>query len=581
MRLLRARKEAGFGLHTALMSTFIAGIGLMLLFMAATLLPRVTALLQTNAIDRTKETVLQSVQSLDIYVDNILSTLHYTSTLLPQSPSEDMGWTGQMDFIKKSSEDISAIAFFAEDGALFYATGGALNATASAVAQSPWFTRALSSQGTATAFSSPHVQSLFGSSRQYVITLSRAVSYTQAGESRTGVLLMDVAYGAFSAVVNSVTLGQSGYVYVIDEHDALVFHPRLQQIYAGLATEPLEAVSEKTLGIAHDTAEGKERVLIIASAGQTRWRVVGAAYIDEILTLQSAIIRTIFIVLACGTLFFFGLATVLTYLVTRPIRDLEQKMRTVIQGDLNATITVSGFREIRSVSSAFNHMLLRIRALMDQIVVEQEKKRLHELNALQAQINPHFLYNTLDSIIWMEERGKGREAIPMVSALARFFRISISKGQSEISVSEELEHVRNYLFIQKMRFKDSFSYEICAQPEAMAERTVKLIVQPLVENCINHAIDQSNTEEIHITINAFTDIDTLYFIISDDGVGISAERLPTLLTTEAGKSGIGLKNVHERIQLTYGSAYGLTIESVEDEYTRITIRLPRHGGEGA
>lgn len=254
-------------------------------------------------------------------------------------------------------------------------------------------------------------------------------------------------------------------------------------------------------------------------------------------------------------------------------------MRQVEAGDLNVAIKEQGFREARSVSVAFNHMIARIRALMDQIVQEQEKKRLYELNALQAQINPHFLYNTLDSIIWMEERGRSREAITMVSALARLFRISISKGRSIITVREELEHVRNYLIIQKMRFKDQFTYEIQAQEETLEERTVKLIVQPLVENAINHAIDQTQPEALHIIIKAFFQGDDLLFTVEDDGIGISPEILENILTSPAGRSGIGIKNVHERIQLTFGPSYGLQIESEEDEGTLVTIRLPRYHGE--
>ena len=222
-------------------------------------------------------------------------------------------------------------------------------------------------------------------------------------------------------------------------------------------------------------------------------------------------------------------------------------------------------------------MLTRTRALMDQILQEQEKKRLYELNALQAQINPHFLYNTLDSIIWMEERGRSREAITMVSALAKLFRISISKGRSVITVREELEHVRNYLIIQKMRFKDKFTYEITAQEEALGERTVKLIVQPLVENAINHAIDETQPEALNIHIDAGVTREELIFTVADDGIGMPPEVLESLLTAPAGKSGIGVKNVHERIQLTYGDRYGLTVHSVEDEGTTVTIRLPRCG----
>ena len=325
--------------------------------------------------------------------------------------------------------------------------------------------------------------------------------------------------------------------------------------------------------------DGRERVLISATLNQTRWRLVGVAYIDEILELQNTFIRIVSIVLLCAAMLSFAVASVMAYWVTRPMRYLEDTMRQVEAGDLNVAIKEQGFREARSVSVAFNHMIARIRALMVQIVQEQEKKRLYELNALQAQINPHFLYNTLDSIIWMEERGRSREAITMVSALARLFRISISKGKSIILVKDELEHVRNYLIIQKMRFKDQFTYEIEAQEETLEERTVKLIVQPLVENAINHAIDQTQPEALHIIIKAFFQGDDLLFTVEDDGIGISPEILENILTSPAGRSGIGIKNVHERIQLTFGPSYGLQIESEEDEGTLVTIRLPRYHGE--
>ena len=180
----------------------------------------------------------------------------------------------------------------------------------------------------------------------------------------------------------------------------------------------------------------------------------------------------------------------------------------------------------------------------------------------------------------MEERGRNREAIVMVSSLAKFFRISISKGRSEITVREELEQVRNYLIIQKMRFKDKFTYEITCDEAALGETTVKLIVQPMVENVINHAIDETQSEALHISIHAGVTEDELIFTVADDGVGMPPEVVEQLLVAPAGKSGIGIKNVHERIQLTYGEQYGLKVESVEDEGTTVTIRLPRtKGGE--
>ena len=569
-------RNRGYSLHNVVLMTFLLCMCALLLFVMVTLVPRVNNLLETNAVDRMKETVLQGVGTLDIYVDNVLASLHFASTLLPSGMDEENDeWKNRLLFVAQNRNDISALAFFGEDGALFYSTAGELNIPKSEVVKVDWFQRALRGQGTTTRFSSPHVQNIFGERRSLVISLSRSIEYQQNGQWRTGVLLMDVNYSAFSDVVNAFSLGNSGYAYLMDEWGELICHPRLQLIYQELWQEDRTAALAQTVGITRDTVGDRERVLIITSVGQTRWRVVGVAYIDEILALQNAFVRISSVILGGAALLSLAFATVIAFWVPRSIRHLESKMKKVEDGDLNVTISEKGFREIRALSAAFNHMLVRIRVLMDRILEEQETKRLHELNALQAQINPHFLYNTLDSIVWMQERGRSQESIIMVVALAKLFRISISKGRPFITVGEELEHVRNYLIIQKMRFKDKFTYEIIRQPEALGERTLKLIVQPLVENCINHAIDEAQGTELHIRIEVMLDGNDLLFVVEDDGVGIQEDLLPTLLTTSSGESGIGLKNVHERIQLTYGAAYGLTIQSEEDAGTTIYLRIPR------
>ena len=572
--------DSGRSLNFVLIASFLSCMGLLLLFVLLMLIPKLSVLLEKNAIERTKETVMQSVHTVNVYVDNMLSTLYYTTTLLPSNMDEDTGeWLEQMELIKRGNSSIVSLAFFHEDGSLFGSTAGTQCAAPEQVLSMNWFQKALDWGGTVTYFSMPHVQSLFPDQYAFVITMARAVYYQKDGKLTQGVLMMDIDYGDFYALTEHVSLGASGYSYILNREGELVVHPLQQLIYQGVASEDLTAVNQFLVGQGRDRVDGRERVLISATLNQTRWRLVGVAYIDEILELQNTFIRIISIVLLCAAMLSFAVASVMAYWVTRPMRYLEDTMRRVETGDLNVAIKEQGFREARSVSTAFNHMIARIRALMDQIVQEQEKKRLYELNALQAQINPHFLYNTLDSIIWMEERGRSREAITMVSALAKLFRISISKGRSIITVREELEHVRNYLIIQKMRFKDQFTYEIQAQEETLEERTVKLIVQPLVENAINHAIDQTQPEALHITIKAFFQDDDLLFTVEDDGIGIAPEVLENILTSPAGRSGIGIKNVHERIQLTFGSAYGLHIESEEDVGTLVTIRLPRFHGE--
>jgi two-component system sensor histidine kinase YesM len=283
--------------------------------------------------------------------------------------------------------------------------------------------------------------------------------------------------------------------------------------------------------------------------------------------------------LAAGILMALSAAIFLGRGIARPMNRLTRIMRSIEGGDLDVEIPEQGFSEIADLASAFRRLLGRIKLLMHQNAQEQEQKRLYELDALQAQINPHFLYNTLDSIVWMQERGQNQDAILMVTALARLFRISISKGRSIISVAEELEHVRNYLIIQSIRFKNKFTYSIDAEPEALKLRTVKLILQPLVENAIVHGFSHFATDEGRIEISARVEDDCLVMRVRDNGLGMNEETVKTvLIPRKAG--GIGLRNVHERIALTFGDGYGLTLESELDEGTLVTTRQPASGEEG-
>ena len=565
----------GKSLYLVIVVCFFSTIGLLLLSMAGLLLPQFSRLLETNAVDRTRETMMQGTNSLEIYVNNMLSTLHFASTLLPEhEPAQATGYQAQIDLLRRSNKGVSAIAFFGEDGRLFHSTRGRLSVPQARVADMGWFQKARAWQETVPYFSAPHVQHIFDSQVAWVITLSRAVNYIEGGTERTGVLMMDIDFSEVASLLSDIYLGSSGYVYLLDTNDQILYHPRMQLLYAGLAGENVDAVAEQIVGTARDVAEGRERVLMIHTVFQTRWRMVGVAYFDEILLLQRTFTRMFTLSLICGALLSLGVAALTGYYVTRPIHLLQKKMRQVESGDLHISIAEQGFQEIRALSASFNLMLGSIRDLMDQVVLEQEAKRLYELNALQAQINPHFLYNTLDSIIWMEERGHSREAITAVSALAKLFRISISQGRAIISVQEELEHARNYLIIQKMRFKNKFTYEIHASEEALHLRTVKLIVQPLVENAIHHAIDAYDDSVLHIAVRAWREQDLLKITVSDDGIGIPPEKVEGILRAPADKTGIGLRNVHERILLTCGRNYGLRVESVEDEGTTVTISLP-------
>jgi two-component system sensor histidine kinase YesM len=215
---------------------------------------------------------------------------------------------------------------------------------------------------------------------------------------------------------------------------------------------------------------------------------------------------------------------------------------------------------------------------MDDIVKSQEMKRKFELDALQAKINPHFLYNTLDSVVWMAEQNDTSGVITMVTALARLFRISISKGRDIITLGEELEHVRNYLIIQQIRYRDKFQFSIDMEPGVENLPTIKLIVQPIVENAIYHGIKYLQ-EMGHLDIKVFKKKPGAVIIeIRDNGVGMDEQRLNTILTmsspSQKNGEGIGVRNVHQRIQLYYGSDYGLEISSELDVGTLVRLVIP-------
>ena len=224
-----------------------------------------------------------------------------------------------------------------------------------------------------------------------------------------------------------------------------------------------------------------------------------------------------------------------------------------------------------------------MRGLMDDVVYEQELKRKREFDALQAQINPHFLYNTLDSIVWMVESQRQEEAISMITALASLFRISLSKGKDFIPIKTELQHAAYYLHIQNIRYKNKFSVTTHVDPAIEECTTIKLIIQPLLENAIYHAMEVMDGDG-EIVINGYKKEGSVYIEVIDNGLGMTQEKVDSLLTSGAkpGKkgSGIGLKNVHQRLQLYYGAEYGLEIESELDEGTTIRIHLPENYGEG-
>ena len=270
--------------------------------------------------------------------------------------------------------------------------------------------------------------------------------------------------------------------------------------------------------------------------------------------------------------------------ITRPVRELSKATEKVARGDLSVRAGIdTGSSEIAVLSESFNEMIDRISRLLDQVRTEQESLRRAELELLQSQINPHFLYNTLDTIVWLAEAGDQARVVSMVGSLSKFFRASLGQGKDQVTVKDEIDHVRSYLEIQQVRYQDILDYSIDVPQEVYDSPVPKITLQPLVENALYHGIKNKRGRG-RITITGKSENNCVYIYIEDNGMGMTQDRLekvsekmndPDLFKNAEDKGDVfGLSNVNERIKLMFGTRYGIHIDSVYGEGTTVTILLP-------
>ncbi|MBE5973814.1 sensor histidine kinase [Lacrimispora xylanisolvens] len=525
-----------------------------------------------NQVARSVESYLRTVMKLS-------DSLYYGAVKNADLSSQSIN--NEITLLYDNNKDnVDNIALFTQGGAMVESVPAARLKKNLNITGEKWFANALEKTENQH-FSDPHVQYIFENNEnqyRWVFSLSRAVELTEGTSTTQGVLLVDLSYSSLEHLFEGVTTGKGGYVYLIGSDGEILYHPRIQLIDSGRLKENNKAASGYKDGIHREVFEGDNRIITVKSVGYTGWKIVGVTP-NSVVSLNT--IKTRLFIVFMITLILFILVLINSYIssrITNPIKELEKSVGILEEGDLETAVSIGGSYEIQHLGNSIKNMAIQIRVLMDDIVTEHEAKRKQEFDTLQSQINPHFLYNTLDIIVWMIENEQKNEAVKAVTALARFFRISLSKGKSIITVRDELEHVRSYLMIQHMRFKNKFSYEIQAEEECMELTSLKLILQPLVENAIYHGMEFMDGEG-EIKLSVVRKGDNLIIQVSDNGLGMTEEQVKSLFShevqvTSKKGSGIGVKNVNERIKLYFGENYGLTIDSEPDEGTTITILLP-------
>ena len=408
--------------------------------------------------------------------------------------------------------------------------------------------------------------------------VSRYIEYIDEGIMKSGVLCVQYYTDPLENVIDSFENYKTEYCYLLDEQNRLIYHPFMRLLESDL-------YEERTLECALDgeeyllkTFEDARWMIEKQQIGYTGWNVV---VVKSLANLQQENVNmyymmVLILLLAGVVLIFFDV--LLFHNFTDPIYQLIHTMNEFGKGNYEQKAKEVGIGELKSLSEHFNNMADKLQMQMEEIRRNEREQRKMEKKLLQSQINPHFLYNTLDSIIWMIQSGEYKGAEQMVSLLAKFFRLSLSQGKDMIPLEKELEHATSYLAIQNIRFKDKFEFYVNADENLMKYLCPKLSIQPLLENAIYHGME-GMYEDGEININVYEKEDTIYIDVVDNGLGMSAEKIEYILNNKVVSSkrgsGIGVHNVNERIKLIYGNQYGISIVSELDEGTTATITIPK------
>ena len=538
-----------------------------------------------NSSEYTHTIIQQMNQNIDSYIDymeNIAYLISSNEDVQDYLFDEKIDNEGryrilnQLQTILDSRSDIRNVGIISKNGRMLINDGSkSVNQDLDLNTQE-WYATALEKPN-GPILTSSHVQHIISGERPWVITLSRGIRDRSGSGEKEGVFFIDLNYSAISGLCDQSTVGTKGYAFILDAKGNIVYHPQQQQLYNELQTENISLIMDTDEDTVLTGTGNDGKLYSISRSEKTGWTVVDCTNVKELLSksrqAQSVYVLTAIILVIVALLF----SRFMARSITLPIQKLRDSMKKVQEGDFSVSdVVVDSKNEIGSLTKSFDVMTHRIHELMEQNVHEQEEKRKSELKALQSQINPHFLYNTLDSIIWMAEGKKNEEVVLMTASLARLLRQSISNEDEVVPIANEVEYARGYLTIQKMRYKDKLEFQIDVDSSILYIPLIKLVLQPIIENAIYHGLKYKESKGLLIVKGFMKDGNAVLQVI-DDGVGMDEETLAHIYDKHKvnyHSNGVGVYNVQKRLKLYYGDDYGITYESEKGKGTTATITIP-------
>ena len=505
------------------------------------------------------------------FIQSYIKKLETTSTSLTQqtdvlsyaeNPSQDKVKEIRDLFltILKSDQDLKTVVLVTKSGQVISTDDSVQMKTSSDMMAEDWYQKAIH-QG-----SKPVLTPARKSDSQWVISVTQEL--VDAKGANLGVLRLDISYETLEAYLNQLQLGQQGFAFIINENHEFVYHPQHTVYSSSSEMEAMKPYIETGQGY---TPDHKSYVSQEKIAG-TDWTVLGVSSLEKLDQVRSQLVWTLLgasftSLLACLYLVWLSLKRWIA-----PLNDLRETMLEIASGNQNLRAREVGAYELREVTRQFNAMLDQIDQLMAAIRRQEETTRQYQLQALSSQINPHFLYNTLDTIIWMAEFQDSQRVVQVTKSLATYFRLALNQGKDLISLSDEINHVRQYLFIQKQRYGDKLEYEIAENPAFDHLVLPKLVLQPLVENALYHGIKEKEGQG-HIKITVQKQDSGLVIRIEDDGVGF--QDVADSSQSQLKLGGVGLQNVDQRLKLHFGDNYQMKIDSTSPKGTKVEIYINR------
>ncbi|CCV65196.1 Two-component sensor histidine kinase [Paracholeplasma brassicae] len=519
---------------------------------------------------QSEEISRQIVYNYESYINTIIDTSNLiqadiTNKDIYASIDETSSYLNDVIRLKK---EIITIELYDLQGDLI--VSNIKNQTARNASQASWFLSSINEQ-TIHNFQTP-----FETQGVYQITISKFVLFNKNDQS--GVLKIVISFDQFVELVKKSNLGFGGHISIIDQYYNTIYTSKTDASGVSDAKEK-EVFLNTVIGTSKTKINDLNMMVNVDTLANTRWRIGVFINAEGIKVIENEFFWNTF---SISTLFlFFAVLLFLTISrrIAKPIQALEAKMSDIEKEEFFQIqeVNIDSYQEVSALSHSFNTMMKKIDELMTRVVVEQKEQRKSELKALQNQINPHFLYNTLDSIVWMIEKEQNEQAAELVIALAKFFRLSISKGRNIIPIKDEIDHARNYILIQNIRYQNAFTYSFSCEDDIKDHKTMKFLLQPLIENSIYHGL-KNRIDQGHIEVKVYQDEEDIIFSVSDNGYGMRQERIDELYRRFKDQNlhdGVGLKNIYQRLLIYFGSKAKMIIKSELDEGTTIEIHISK------